>query len=92
MDRTGAHRQRGVVNGEEKEKLPWYYKNSALVIAVLSVGPLALPLIWLHPKMALSRKLLWTTVVFVLSYFLYVATVDAMKKFEETYRELKSLM
>ncbi len=77
---------------EEKEKLPWYFKNSVIVIALLSVGPLALPLVWFHPKMTLSRKVLWTAVVLVLSYFLYIATVDAVKKFEETYKQLQTMM
>ena len=73
----------------EEPKLPWYFKNATVWIAVLSFGPLALPLVWLHPKMSASKKLLWTAVILVVSYFLYVATMDAMKKFEETYRQLK---
>ena len=80
------------MSADEKEKLPWYFRNSALWIAVLSVGPLALPLIWLNPKMTASKKALWTVVVLALSYFLYLATMDAMKKFEEMYRELKPMM
>ena len=80
------------MSAEEKEKLPWYFRNSTLWIAVLSFGPLALPLIWLHPKMTASKKLLWTVAVLVLSYWLYLASVEAFKKFEETYKELKTLM
>ena len=30
-------------------KLPWYFHTSFIVIAVLTVGPLALPLIWWRP-------------------------------------------
>ena len=92
MDGTGADRECRVMNPAEKEKLPWYFKNTAVVIAVLSVGPLALPLIWLHPKMTASRKVLWSVVILILSYLLYVATMDAMSKFEETYRQLKTMM
>ena len=77
---------------DEKEKLPWYFRNATLWISVLSVGPLALPLVWLHPKMTLSKKMLWTVAVLVLSYFLYLATMDALKKFEETYQQLKTMM
>ena len=80
------------MSAEEKEKLPWYFRSATIWIAVLSVGPLALPLIWLHPKMTASKKVLWTVVVLVLSYFLAVATMDALKKFEETYRQLKTMM
>ena len=74
------------------EKLPWYFKNSSIVIALLSVGPLALPLIWLHPKWTGTKKILWTAATLVLTYFLYLATVDAMKKFEEAYQQVKTMM
>ena len=77
------------MSADEKEKLPFLFRNSVIVIAVLSVGPLALPLIWMHPKMSGSKKILWTVVILVLSYFLFVATMDALKKFEETYKQLK---
>ena len=77
---------------DEKEKLPWYFRNSTVWIAVLSFGPLALPLIWLHPKMTSSKKMLWTVAVLVVTYFLAVATMDALKKFDEIYQQLKTTM
>ena len=30
--------------------LKWYFNTTTVVIAHLVVGPLALPLVWLHPK------------------------------------------
>jgi hypothetical protein len=92
VDGAGADRERGVMSPDEKEKLPWYFRNSTVIIAVLSFGPLALPLIWLHPKMTGTKKILWTVVVLVSAYFLYLATMDAMKKFETTYQELKTIL
>ena len=68
------------------------FRNATVWIAVLSFGPLALPLIWVHPQMTTSKKILWTVAILVLTYFLVVATVDALKKFEETYRQLKTMM
>jgi len=29
-----------------EEKIPWYYRKSFIIMAVCSVGPLELPLIW----------------------------------------------
>ena len=29
----------------------WYYSMSALITALLSLGPLALPLVWINPKL-----------------------------------------
>ena len=37
-----------------EEKLPWYFKTTFIVIALASVGPLALPLIWLRPQLSRS--------------------------------------
>ncbi|MGB5159405.1 zinc ribbon domain-containing protein [Desulfobacterium sp. N47] len=32
--------------GFSQDKIPWYFKTSFIIIALCSVGPLALPLIW----------------------------------------------
>jgi predicted amidophosphoribosyltransferase len=28
----------------------WYFSNATVVLALLSLGPLALPLVWVHPR------------------------------------------
>lgn len=38
--------------------LPWYFRTPVIVIALLSVGPLALPMIWWHPKLGIAMKVL----------------------------------
>ncbi len=76
----------------EKEKLPWYFKNSSLMIAFAVVGPLALPMIWFHPKMSLGKKILWTAVTVVLTYFMVQISLDSMKKIMEYYRQLKATL
>jgi len=48
-------------------KLPWYFRTSVLVIALLSVGPLALPLVWFHPRYSRKRKIVLTLVVIALT-------------------------
>lgn len=80
------------MSSNESEKIPWYFKNSVMVIVLLSVGPLALPLIWFHPKMTSNKKILWTVVILVLTYFLVVTTIESFKKLSETYQELKTMM
>ena len=71
------------------KKLPWYFKNGSLIVAFLSVGPLMLPLVWFHPRMTITRKLLWTIVLGIASYFLVVFTMDSMKKIMEAYQQMK---
>jgi hypothetical protein len=38
-------------------------RTGFLIIALLSVGPLALPLVWFHPRRTLFLKFLWTVAV-----------------------------
>ena len=75
----------------EKEKLPWYYGKGSLLIAFLCVGPLMLPLLWLHPRMEMTRKILWTVAILVLSYFLVAATMSSIKNIAEYYRQMKTM-
>lgn len=41
----------------------WYFKKSFLIIALLSLGPFALPLIWWHPQFSRRNKLIITAAV-----------------------------
>jgi hypothetical protein len=72
-------------------KLPWYFGKTFLVIAFLSVGPLALPLLWWHPRLSLAWKVGLSIGILVLSWFLYLATLESLRTLEEYYRLLDSL-
>ena len=75
-----------------ESKLPWYFTKGSLITAFLVVGPLALPLVWLHPKMATSRKVVWTVVTLILTYFMVLYTMESLKKIGEYYGQMKSMM
>lgn len=58
----------------EKSKTRWYFSTSAVVIALLCLGPLALPLVWLHPRYKIITKLTVTGLVIALTIlFTYLA-------------------
>ena len=46
-------------------KTKWYYSTSFIVIAVLCLGPLALPLVWINPQYKIITKA-WVTVLVLL--------------------------
>ena len=46
-----------------RAKLKWYFSTSAVVITLLCVGPLGLPLVWLHPRYKIATKLIVTATV-----------------------------
>ena len=66
----------------------WYFKTSALVVALLCVGPLALPLLWFNPRFSPGKKVLISLAVLVLSYFLWVATKASLTTLADYYKQL----
>ena len=64
---------------------PWYTRTGMLVLLFMMVGPLALPFLWLKPRVPLWLKIAITVAVLVLTYFLYGATL-------QSYRTLKQNM
>ena len=69
----------------------WYFRKGFIVFALLSVGPLALPLIWFRPNTSRNWKIGLTIVTLVLSWFLYQATVESLKNLSEYFKLLNGL-
>jgi hypothetical protein len=44
-------------------KTKWYHTTSSVVIALLCLGALALPLVWLNPRYKTTSKLIVTVIV-----------------------------
>ncbi len=57
----------------------WYYANSTLLVAVLCLGPFALPLAWVNPRYTLVTKALITVAVIVLTIVLAYAMTSMYK-------------
>lgn len=66
----------------------WYFKTSVFVIALLCVGPLALPLLWFNPRFSARMKVIVSSVVLVLSYFLWVLTKASLKSISDYYKQV----
>jgi predicted nucleic acid-binding Zn ribbon protein len=74
-----------------EEKLPWYFRKAFIIIAVCSVGPLALPLIWWRPKTPLAWKIGLTIGILILTYFLYLSTMASIRTIKEYYKLLNGM-
>lgn len=59
-----------------RPKLKWYFSPSMIIISFLSIGPLALPLVWRHPHYKKSTKIALTVVVAILSIWFYFLLKD----------------
>jgi predicted nucleic acid-binding Zn ribbon protein len=82
----GSTRQRSA-----EEKLPWYFRKTFIIIAVCSVGPLALPLIWWRPQTTRAWKIGLTIAILVLSWILFRSTMESIRTIEEYYQFLQGL-
>ena len=76
------------LNSSEKPKIKWYFTNFIVVIAILSFGPLALPLVWFHPHYKKNTKLIISVLVIVLTVLCIVVMQDLYIRFTEEARRL----
>ena len=53
----------------------WYHSTTTIVLALLTLGPLALPLVWTHPRYSLTVKVVVTIGVIILTIALCYALV-----------------
>jgi len=74
-----------------EDTMPWYFRPSTIVIAILCVGPLALPLLWWRPKTSPAWKIGITVVVLVLSWILFQSTMASIRMLKDYYQMLEGL-
>lgn len=77
--------------GPTEEKMVWYFRKPFIVIAVGSVGPLTLPLIWWRPQTTRTWKIGLTVGILVLSWFLFQATLESIRTLKEYYPQIGGL-
>jgi len=72
-------------------KYPWYFRTPFIVLALCSVGPLALPLIWWRPQTSLAWKIGLTLIIGLLSWVMYLLTMESLRVLQEYYQLLETL-
>ncbi len=73
------------------QKPPWYFGTALIVVAILTVGPLALPLVWWHPSLKLPWKLAITAGTLVLTWLMYVSTMASLKTINEAMKMMETM-
>jgi len=71
--------------------LPWYYSTAAIVIVVLSLPPLALPMVIFHPKLSRGWKAAACAGILLLTWAAWVATVKSMAALSEAMEMLRGI-
>ncbi|MDD5438849.1 MAG: hypothetical protein PHS37_01525 [Candidatus Omnitrophica bacterium] len=71
-----------------EEKPKWYHRPYVIIGALLMLGPFALPLVWSSPAMSRLTKIILTLIVFGLTYWLVMVTVDTYTGLMKQLKEL----
>jgi len=66
-----------------KSKTKWYFSTAAVVVALLCLGPLALPLVLLHPRYKIITKLAVTGLLLVFTTLLCYLTMNTYFRLTE---------
>ncbi|MFH1199390.1 MAG: hypothetical protein V1650_04480 [Candidatus Omnitrophota bacterium] len=77
---------------EQDSKIKWYYTGPGLVFVFLCVGPLALIFLWLSPRFNSKIKIIVSIVALVLSYGLWIITVQSFKSINARYQEMMQMV
>lgn len=72
-----------------QDGLPWYFRTSMIVIALLTVGPLALPMVWWHPKMKPLVKIGVSIATIAMTWLLYLWTVSMIHSMLDSIKALE---
>ena len=65
-----------ILNQSDQAQTKWYFSTSIVVIALLSFGPFALPLIWFHPRYKTTTKVVVSFIVIALTVWSYFIMKD----------------
>jgi hypothetical protein len=66
----------------------WYFNTSAIVVAILCLGPLALPLVWMNPRYKTTIKITVTALVICVSILFSYLTVHTYLQLMEQFEVL----
>ena len=71
-----------------KPEIKWYFATSAVVIALLCLGPLGLPLVWFNPRYKIITKVVVTVIVIALAILFSYLVVSMYRSLIEQVQAL----
>ena len=70
----------------------WYFSTSNIIVAFLFVGPLALPLVWFHPRYKKNTKIIITTIVSIVTVLFIFLLIKQLPGIFQYYSQLNDLI
>jgi uncharacterized membrane protein YvbJ len=58
----------------------WYFNTGTVVLALLCLGPMALPLVWINPRYKISTRAIITVIVIVVTILCIYMTVGIYQR------------
>lgn len=69
----------------KKTEVKWYFRTTTLIVAFLCIGPLALPMVWLHPTYSQKKKIILTIIILILTYQLILLMKNSLQSINQYY-------
>jgi len=66
----------------------WYFATGTIVLALLCLGPMALPLVWINPRYKISTRAIVTVIVLVVTVLSLYVVVHAYENLLNQLTEL----
>ena len=65
--------------------VPWYYRTAVIVLMLASIGPFALPLVWMRPQLKPGWKLVITALTLFLTALLTLLTMQSLRVLKQLF-------
>jgi hypothetical protein len=92
-EQCAANDQGSLKVGKAGEEKPlWYFRPWVIAGAILTVGPLGLPLLWFRPKTGLRLKIGISVVVIGLTVWMSITTADYYQEMVMHYEKLANAL
>ena len=75
----------------KRARIRWYFTPITIIIAILVVGPFALPLVWKSPALARWQKIVITLILIAVTVWLVKVTVDVFRALAAQMETLKGI-
>ena len=76
----------------EKTPIKWCYRPTIVIIALLTAGPFALPLVWKSPAFTKPSKIAITVLMLLLTVWLVKTSVNIYQLFMKDLQNMQNLL
>lgn len=72
-------------------QLPWYLRTGFIVLTFVTLPPVALPLVWLHPKLHPVWKVAISVAILAVCWLSYIVFQGFIRQFDEATKMLNEM-